>query len=110
VLGDRLGVNSFGGIDLQDVGVDKGDLGLIGELLPKDWDEPLVEFDGDDAACPCGQLMGQRAEAGADFEDAVGGREIGRGGDAGKMGRVDEEVLTEGLLEVQFMAAEQFEG
>ncbi len=110
LLSDCLGVNGFGGIDLQDVSVDKGYIGLTCELLPEDGNETLVEFDGDDASGPRCQLMGQCAEAGADFKDVIGRREIGRTGDAGEVGRVDEEVLAEGLLEVQIVAAEQVKG
>ena len=98
LLSDCLGVNGFGGIDLQDVSVDNGYIGLTCELLPEDGDETLVEFDGDDASGPCCQLMGQCAEAGADFEDVISWREIGCTGDAGEVGRVDEKVLAEGLL------------
>lgn len=108
--GACLGVNSCGGLYFQDVGVDNGDVGLIGELLSKDGYEPLVEFDGDDASGPCGQLMGQSAKAGADFEDAVGWQEIGCIGDSGEVGRVDEEVLAKRLLEIQIVATQQFEG
>jgi len=110
LLSHCLGVNGFGGIDLQDVSVNKGYIGLTCELLPEDGNETPVKFNGDDAPGPRCQLMGQCAEAGADFEDAIGRREIGCTGDAGEVGRVDEEVLAEGLLEVQLVPAEQVKG
>ena len=103
-------VQDLGWIEFENVGVYEGDVGLIGELLPKDRNEPLVELDGCDAAGACGQLMGQCAEAGADFEDVIGWREIGCVGNAGEVGAVDEEVLAEGLFEIQVVAAEQFKG
>ena len=104
-----IALQDLGWIEFENVGVYEGDVGLFGELLPKDWNEPPVELDGCDAAGACGQLMGQSAEAGADFEDIIGWREIGCVGDAGEVGGVDEEVLAEGLSEVQVVAAEQFE-
>ena len=83
---------------------------MIGKLLTQDGNQPLIQFDGHDASGLFGQVMGQCAEAGTDLEHCVGWCEVGGVGDAGQMGRVDEEVLAEGLLKVQIVAADQFEG
>ena len=88
----------------------KANVGLIGELLTQDGNQPLIQFDGHDASGLFGQVMGQCAEAGTNLEHCVGWCEVGGVGDTGQMGRVDEEVLAEGFFQVQIVPTDQFEG
>ena len=54
--------------------------------------------------------LGERAEAGADLDDGVGGADFGGVGDALEDARRDEEVLAEALAGLQAKAAEQASG
>ncbi len=78
------------GIEFQYVTVDEGDVGFAGELCAQNWDQPLIQFDGNDAAGLFGKVMGQRAEAGTDLQYGVGFLEVSGGGDTGQMRGVDE--------------------
>jgi len=95
--------------EFEDVTVDKGNVGPAGELCAQNGNKPPIQFDGYHAASAVGEVMRQCAEAGADFQYGVGFFEVGGGGDAGEMGRVDEEVLAQGFLQVEVVATDQFE-
>ncbi len=57
--------------------------------------EPIVEFDSDDAAGPCGQLGREGASAGAYLHHGIGARYVKRVGDLSDDGPVMQEVLPE---------------
>jgi len=79
---------------LKNVAVDEGNVGVAGELCPQNRYQPLVKFDGDDAAGSFGKMISQRAEAGAYLQDGVGRLKISGTGDAGQVSGVDEKVLA----------------
>jgi len=95
------------GTEFENVTVDEGDVGPVSELCAQNRDQPLIQFDGNDAAGVFGEVTGQRAEAGTDLQYSVGFFEVGGGGDTGEMRGVDEEVLAQGFLQTEIVAAEQ---
>ena len=93
----------------ENITVDKGNVGPASELCAQNRDESLIQFDGNDAAGLFGELMRQCAEAGTDLQDGVGFLEVSGGGDAGQVRSVYEEVLAQGFLQVEIVAAEQID-
>ena len=71
---------------------------LVGEAVAQEGDQAVVQLDGDHPAGLLGDQLGEHAGAGADFQDGVVPRQLGRGDDAGAVGGVNEEVLAQALL------------
>ena len=71
---------------------------LVGEAVAQEGDQAVVQLDGDHPAGLLGDQLGEHAGTGADFEDGVVPRQLGRGDDAGAVGGVNEKVLAQALL------------
>ena len=78
--------------------MDDADVGMLGEFGGECGGEVVIEFDGGKTGGAFGERAGEYAATGADFEDAVGGGEVGCGEDAGDDTAVNEEVLSEGFF------------
>lgn len=94
VAGDGS-VGPAGEVGGEDVGLDDFEAGLRRKFQAKVFGELVVELDGDDAAGALEQLFGERAAAGADFDDEFGGRRTGGRGDAFEQRTAGQKVLAE---------------
>jgi hypothetical protein len=85
---------------MEDVGVNYLEAGFAVEFPMQDLDHRGVEFDGDDAAGALQQLLGERALAGADFDDEIVTLWANRARNAIEYGAVGEKMLPEFLRHV----------
>ena len=81
-------------VEDQRVAFDQGQF-LRGEAAAQPRRQIAVDFDGGDLACPLDQQQGQRAQAGADLDNALARPRVDRGDDALDVMRVVQEVLRE---------------
>ena len=96
--------------DGEGVGVDDADVEAVREALPQRLAQGGVDLQRDDAPGAAGEDVRERAEAGADLHDGVGGADLGGVGDALEDGGRDEEVLAEPLAGLQAKTAERAAG
>lgn len=87
--------------------MDDLDVGVGGEDFAEEGDEVLVEFDGEDAGGAGGEVAGEGPQAGADFQDGVGGGDLSGIHDPFEEGGIGEEVLAEALFRGQTVGAEE---
>lgn len=76
----------------------------------QDRDEVRVDLDGDDMAGRLCECLGHRADAGSDLEDTVVLRDFRASDDVLEHVFVDQEVLTETLLEAEIVLLYDFDG
>lgn len=77
--------------------MDEVEVGVMSQAGAEEVDHTQVGFDGDDLGGVDGQAFGEWAGAGADFEHHVLCAQFGGVHDAGEVGFVQEEVLSQAL-------------
>ena len=76
----------------------------------EDRDEVRVDLDGDDMAGRLSECLGHRADAWSDLKDTVVLRDFRASDDVLEHVFVDQEVLTEALLEAEIVLLYDFDG
>ena len=84
-------------IHLQHVLIDDGDIGIGGQGLVQDGKQAAVDLDADHLFPVLGQLGGEDADAGADFNHPHAGGGASQLGDAGADRGVDDKILPQGF-------------
>ena len=93
---------------LQRVIVEELQLGVAFKLLLHEIEKAFVFFDGQHFGAALQKVFGQRAEAGADFQDFVAGRDRGGGDDAADLILVMQKILAERLGQFQITFGKNF--
>lgn len=91
----------------EDVGLEEGDVVVVGELLLGDGGELGIDFDGDDVAGVLGEQVCQGAGSGAYFEDEIVGFDVGGVDEESHEVEVDEEVLAPFVLGLEACVSEE---
>lgn len=92
----------------EGVVVEELEIWFIGKARFQQVDEAGVFFDGENFSGLIDEQFGERAEAGADFEDFVGLGQFGGVDDAAELIAVVEKILAEGFGELNPFASEEF--